>query len=67
MFHIRWTNKFSNEQGYVGAVKRKERHFVNADADHAKKYHYKTTAEKDIALLTEYGEADNNILEVVVG
>lgn len=65
MFLLKWTNKFSGEQGYVGMVKKSEKHFVNADEAGAKKYRYEKQAINDIALLQEYGEADNNDFEIV--
>lgn len=60
-YNLKWTNIYSNEEGYVGSVSKKEGHFINSpDKDGAKKYVSEKTALKDIDLLTEMGEADNN-------
>lgn len=63
---IRWTNKFSGEQGYVGSVSTKNRCFYNApDRNGAKLYSSEKAANKVITQLTSYGEAENNDFEVL--
>ena len=65
MYVIKWTNKWSNEQGFVGSVSSKNRCFHNSDAAGAKKYASEKAALKAVHTLEEYGEADNNHLEVI--
>ena len=62
---IKWTNKYSHEIGYVGSVSTKNKCFYNSDKDNAKQYKNEKSAIKAIALLKEYGEADNNDFEIV--
>lgn len=62
---IKWTNKFSNETGYVGGTSKKNRCFYNSDVTNARRFKSDSALSKVIAELTEYGEADNNILEAV--
>lgn len=65
-FNLMWTNKFSGETGFVGKVAKSKGYFVNAEtADKAKTYASAKTAEKDITVLTELGEAENNYFTVV--
>lgn len=59
--NLKWINKFSGETGFVGKVMKSKGHFVNAEAQaDAKTYASEKAADKDIAILTELGEADNN-------
>lgn len=63
--NLKWTNKYSNETGYVGKVLKSKGHFVNAETkEAAKKYVSEKTALKDIEVLTEMGEAENNTFTV---
>lgn len=63
---IQWTNKYSNEQGYVKSVNIKERHFVNTfNRDEAKNYKQERNAVKVIEQLTSFGEADNNNFAII--
>ena len=64
-YNLKWTNIRSGETGYVGKVSRKEGHFVNADKAGAKTYRSNAMAMKDIALLHDIGEAENNRFEIV--
>ena len=65
-YNIQWTNKYSEETGYVGKVMYKAGHFVNTfEQESAKKYKSQTEAEKDIAKLIEIGEGENNNFAVV--
>ncbi len=67
MVIIKWTNKYSNESGYVKEVKTKDKHFVNTyDQDEAKSYKTETSASKIIDKLIAFGEADNNDFELVI-
>ena len=66
MVIIKWTNKFSNESGFVKEVKTKEQHFVNTfNQTEAKTYKTDAGARKIINKLIEFGEANNNNFEVV--
>lgn len=66
MVIIKWTNKFSNESGFVKEVKTKEQHFVNTfNQTEAKTYKTDAGAIKTINKLIEFGEANNNNFEVV--
>ena len=60
MVLLKWTNKFSNETGYVESVSAKEKHFVNTfDVNAAKRYSSRTVANRI------NGEAENNDFEIV--
>lgn len=65
MVKIKWTNKYSNETGYVAALSTKEHCFINTfDEDEAKAYSEK--AVKGIMTrLESFHETDNNIFEVI--
>lgn len=63
---IKWTNKFSNETGYVKSIISKEKHFENTNnKSEAKVFSNKGLATSAVKKLTEYGEADNNIFEII--
>ena len=64
---IKWTNKFSGEQGYVKSIDSKEKHFINTwEQSEAKVFKTESNAQKAISRLIEFGEGDNNIFELVV-
>ncbi|MBR0400651.1 MAG: hypothetical protein IJH95_07570 [Mogibacterium sp.] len=65
MVKIKWTNKYSNETGYVASVSTKEKCFINTfDKDEAKEYSER--AVKGIMTrLESFGETEDNIFEVV--
>lgn len=66
MYNLKWTNKYSQETGYVKRVMKSKGFFVNtAEQEDAKKYRNETMARKDIEILTDIGEAENNIFEPV--
>ncbi|MCD7752297.1 MAG: hypothetical protein LUG61_06365 [Lachnospiraceae bacterium] len=63
---LKWTNKFSGEEGYVKTVSVKEGHFVNTNnIAEAKSYRRRGIAYKGIAYLAALGEADNNVFTAV--
>lgn len=64
-YHLKWTNIYSGEVGYVGKVSQKAGHFFNADKDGAKSYNSVKMAERDIKILEQLGEAENNRFKVV--
>lgn len=62
---IKWTNKFSQETGYVKTVSKAKNCFMNTfDAAEARVFKSEKDAQKAIATLTEMGEAENNIFTV---
>ena len=64
--NLKWTNKYSGETGFVGKVFKSKGYFENAEEKaKAKKYASENAASKDIIVLTELGEAENNVFEVV--
>lgn len=65
-FNVKWTNKFSNESGFVGKVFKSKGYFENTfEQKEAKKYRYKPEAERDIEFLNSAGEGDNNYFEII--
>ena len=63
---IKWTNKYSNETGYVLSVKKADGHFVNtADASEAKTFSRQCDVSRTLKTLEEIGECENNTFEVV--
>ena len=65
MIVFKWINRYSGECGYIKVISTKERHFINTtNLEEAKKYS-KNSVERMTKLLAEYGELDNNDLEVV--
>lgn len=62
---IRWTNKFSQETGFVKTVSKAKNCFMNTfDATEARIFKSEKEAQKAIAVLTEMGEAENNIFSI---
>lgn len=60
---IKWTNKWSGEQGFVKSLNRKEGYFVNTfDSDKAKSY-----SEKNVNRILELLESycSDNIYQAV--
>ena len=67
-YNIKWINKYSNEQGFVGKVMRSKEYFENTFVQKtAKKYRSTKEATKDIDFLNQIGEGDNNNFEIVEG
>ncbi len=58
--NLKWVNKYSQETGYVGKVSKVKGYFENADKENAKTYASMKMVEKDIVILNELGEAENN-------
>lgn len=62
---IKWTNKYSNEEGFVREIKLKEGYFVNTfNIDEAKLY-TENNAKGMITLLSKTKESINNIFSIV--
>ena len=58
---LKWRNKFSGEEGFVKSVSKAKGYFTNTwDANEAKEYKGTKTLEKDLLILTEVGETENN-------
>ena len=63
---IKWTNKFSNESGYVMSVKKADGYFVNTfDIAEAKTFSRPSDVARAMNLLESFGEFENNDFEVV--
>ena len=63
---IKWTNKYSNEQGYVMSAKKADGHFVNTyDVAEAKTFTRQCDIVRTLNTLEEIGECENNTFEVV--
>lgn len=63
---IRWTNKYSEEQGYVQSIIKAEGHFVNTyDPAEAKVYKRQSDITKALNVLALIGEGDNNYFDVI--
>lgn len=61
---IRWTNRYSGEQGYVLEIK--PDHFVNTySREESASFKTRRDAEKAVALLCGCGEGVNNDFEIV--
>ena len=65
MVIIKWTNKFSNETGYIASLSTKNECFVNTfEKENAKSYSQKSVAGI-LKKLEAYHETDNNDFEVI--
>lgn len=63
---IKWTNRYSNESGFVKSINTKGNHFVNTfDINEAKTYKKEETANTAITQLINFGEGENNHFEVI--
>lgn len=63
---IKWTNKYSNEQGYVKTVKKANGFFENTyEAAEAKTFSRQCDITRTMNLLESFGETENNTFEVV--
>lgn len=61
---IKWTNKMSNESGYVKSVSKAKGHFINTwEKMFAKKYQTDKQINKDLQILEEIGETQDNVFE----
>ena len=62
---IKWTNKFSNETGYIASLSTKNECFVNTfEIEDAKRYSEKSVAGI-MKKLEAYHETDNNDFEII--
>ena len=60
-YNLKWENIYSGETGYVCKVLKSKGYFVNTYAkEDAKKYVSRSAAQKDIEVLEDLGEAENN-------
>lgn len=61
---IKWTNRFSGEQGYVKEIK--PDHFINTfEKADGENFRSRREAEKAVAMLCDCGEGVNNEFEIV--
>ena len=65
MVIIKWTNKYSNETGYIASLSTKNNCFINTfEQDKAKRYSEKSVPGI-MKKLEAYHETDNNEFEVI--
>ena len=65
MVIIKWTNKYSNETGYVASISTKNECFINTfEQSEAKRYSEKSVKGM-MTKLESYHETDDNDFEVV--
>ena len=65
MVIIKWTNKFSNETGYVESISTKNKCFYSTyDSAEAKQYSEKSVSSM-MKKLESYGETEDNYFEVI--
>ncbi len=65
MVIIKWTNKFSNETGYVASLSTKNKCFINTfEESEAKRYSEKSVASL-MTKLESFHETDDNDFEVI--
>ena len=63
---IKWTNKYSQETGFVKTVSSAKKCFMNtSDEAEARVFKTEKAAQKAIDTLVEYGEAVNNDFTIV--
>lgn len=65
MVIIKWTNKFSNETGYVASVSTKNSCFINTFEQSEAKQYSEKSMKTIMAKLESYHETDNNYFEVI--
>lgn len=66
MVKIKWTNKYSNETGFVKDIDNANKHFINTfEEANAKNFRSKINANTVISNLLAFGEGENNTFEVV--
>ena len=63
---IKWTNKVSNESGYVKNVKKADGYFENTyEAAEAKQFSRQCDVTRTMNTLAAIGETENNVFEAV--
>lgn len=65
MVNLKWTNRYSREEGFVGTIRESKGYFENTNKEKARKFRSVKEAEKAIETLTRLGEAENNDFEIV--
>lgn len=66
MVIIKWTNKYSNETGFVKQLRQKDRCFENTyEGAEARKYSSQSVARGVVKKLISYGEGENNNFEII--
>ena len=63
---LKWTNRYSGEQGFVQSIVKAEGHFVNtSDVAEAKIFSRQCDVTRALNVLAGIGEADENVFEAV--
>ncbi len=63
---IKWTNRFSGEQGYVQGIIKAEGHFVNTyETADAKTFNRQSDITRALNTLSAIGECEDNDFEAV--
>lgn len=66
-YNVKWQNKYSGEEGYVGDIIEAEKHFVNTfEKKEAEKFKTSVDAAKAVESLIAMGEGDNNLFSIEV-
>lgn len=66
MVIIKWTNKYSNETGFVKQLRQKDRCFENTyEEAEARNYSSQSVARGVVKKLISYGEGKNNNFEII--
>ena len=65
MVKIKWTNKYSNETGYVAALSNKDHCFINTFDESEAKAYSENAVKGIMTRLESFHETDNNFFEVV--
>lgn len=65
MVKIKWTNKYSNETGYVASVSAKNKCFMNTFEESEAKEYSEKAVKGILTKLESYHETDNNVFELI--
>ncbi len=65
MVKIKWTNKYSNETGYVAAISNKEKCFINTFEESEAKAYSEKAVKGILTRLESFHETDDNVFEVI--
>jgi hypothetical protein len=65
MVIIKWTNKFSNETGYVASLSTKNKCFYNTFEQSEAKHYSEKSVTSLMKMLDSFHETDDNSFEVI--
>lgn len=65
MVIIKWTNKYSNESGFVASVSTKNKCFINTFEQSEAKQYSEKSVKSIMAKLESYHETDDNYFDVI--